>query len=82
MREQVVREQHRLRALQVRVAREVRSSVGSSARLQRAPLAARGSARDLRAALAPEVQPQVERDLVVAAAAGVQLGAGRRPRSR
>ena len=33
--------------------------------------------RDLVAALAPEVQPQVERDLVVAAAAGVQLGAGR-----
>ena len=31
--------------------------------------------RDLVAALAPQIEPHVERDLVVAAAAGVQLGA-------
>ena len=76
VREQVVREQHRLRALQVRVAGEVRRRSASSARRSSTACSSWMRARPARA-LAPEEQPQVERDLVVAAAAGVQLGAGR-----
>ena len=75
VREQMVREQHRLRPLEVRVAGEVH--VGGflgPAQQHRLELV---DARRLHPALAAQVQAQIERDLVVAAAAGVQLGAGR-----
>ena len=74
VREQVVRKQDRLRALQVRVARE-RDLGRLLGPLQRAVVCSSWMRRIELAALAAEVQAQVERDLVVAAAAGVQLGA-------
>ena len=71
VREQVVREQHRLRPLQVRVAGQ--RDLGRLPRaLQQHALQLLDAQRD-RAAFAPQVEPHVERDLVVAAATGVQL---------
>ena len=74
VREEVVREQHRLRALQVRVAGEVDvvGRVGARrASTSCKPVHVRGDV----GALAPDEQPQRGGDLVVAAAAGVELRA-------
>ena len=75
VREQMVREQHRLGALHVRVARQVH--VGRFLGPPQEHGLELVDARRLHAALAAQEQSEVERDLVVAAAAGVQLGARR-----
>ena len=74
VREQMVREQHRLRALQVRVAGEVDVVAG----LVGAATSTSWSVVDAARRPAPRVagQPQVGGDLVVAAPAGVELRAG------
>ena len=73
VREQVVRERDRLRALQVRVSRHHRVDLG------RSPLDESPREREQRAVETvqqlDDEQAQVQRDLVVAAAAGVQLSA-------
>ena len=75
VREQVVREQHGLGALQVRVAGQ--RDLGRLPRaLQQHALQLVDPRRD-RPALAAQVEAHVERDLVVAAATGVQLGTDR-----
>src|SRR5690349_14899918 len=71
----MVREEHRLGALQVRVTGQV--GVAGVTRALQQYLLQTGERGDLRLALAAQPEPQRERDLVVAAAAGVQLGAGR-----
>ena len=75
VREQMMREQHRLRALEVRVAGEVH--VGGFLGPPHEHLLQLVDAPHLRETFAAQVQPHVERDLIVAAAAGVQLRAGR-----
>ena len=75
MREQVVREQHGLRALEVRVAGQVH--VGG---LLRAPQENRLQLVDpphLREAFAAEIEPHVQGNLIISASAGVQLRPGR-----
>ena len=76
VREEVVREQHRLRALEVRVAREVVVGARGLRPLEQHLLQTVHPARGV-GALALEEQAQRGRDLVVAAAAGVELRAGR-----
>ena len=80
--EEVVGEQHRLGPLEVGVAGQVRSSPAASARASEHVLQGddRAGRRSSELALAP--QAEVGRDLVVAAAAGVQLGARPRRRAR
>ena len=81
VREEVVREQHRLGALQVRVPGEVdvvRPGRRTSTQHLLQPVHVRGDV----GALAAHEQPQGGGDLVVAAAAGVELGAGVARRAR
>ena len=75
--EQVVREEDGLGPLQVRVPREVRVAGVLGPREEH--LLELVDASDERGTLASEVEPDVERDLVVAATARVELGP-RRPR--
>ena len=74
VREEVVREQHRLGALQVRVAGEV-DVVGRGRRTSSSTACRRVDVRGDVGALAAQEQAQRGRDLVVAAPAGVQLRA-------
>ena len=74
--EQVMREQHRLRRLQMRVAGHDDVGVCRGERGQ-ARAAGRCSSVEDAADLVAQVQAQVERHLVVAAARRVQLAAGR-----
>jgi hypothetical protein len=74
VRQEVVRQEHGLRALQVGVAREVHVLRRLRARQQHL-LQPVDTGRD-RCALAPEEPSERGGDLVVAATTGVQLGAG------
>ena len=73
MRLQVVREQHRLRVLQVRATRHDRVGVRLGLRHDRVD-DTQDVARD-RARVIEQVHPHERRDLVVAAAAGAELAA-------
>ena len=79
--EPVVGEPHRLRALEVRVAGQHRVDVLAGAREQHAA-AARASPRCAARGGVAQVEREVGRDLVVAAAAGVQAPGGRRRSAR
>ena len=73
---QMMREQHRLRPLQVRVSRHDHIEM-SFRRTRRARAAERSKPSMTNSTSSRKIQPHVERDLIVAAARRVQLAAGR-----